>query len=244
MPLDTLHTASLFKDHLLQPKHDQPALHFTNYDFGVGAILLASFAVFVWLYAANRKRLRQVVRAFYISRYTNQLGRDELTISNRITVSLSLLFVVTFSLFISQVAEYYHYITPAESTVFFFKSAVLICVTYLVKVAAVRFFGFVFQNQKEAGDYSLIVLLFCNILGLFLLPVVICMAFIRDVSPEVFIYTGAGVFATFLLIRVLRGVLIGLNSVKVSGFYLFLYLCTLEILPFVVMVKLFMINLK
>jgi hypothetical protein len=241
---DTLHTTSLFKDHLLQPKHDKPELHFTNFDFGVAAILLVSFTVFVWLYAANRKRLNQVVRAFYVSRFTNQLGRDELTLGNRVTISLSVLFVVTFSLFISQVAEYYHYINAGERTVFFFKTASVICIAYLVKVAAVRFFGFVFQNQKEAADYSLMIFLFCNTLGLFLLPVVICMAFVRNVSPMVFIYTGACIFGIFLLIRVLRGVLIGLNSVKVSRFYLFLYLCTLEILPFVVIVKLFMINLK
>jgi hypothetical protein len=70
------------------------------------------------------------------------------------------------------------------------------------------------------------------------------MACVKDVSPEVFIYSGGSVFVLLLLIRVLRGVLIGFNSIRVSKFYLFLYLCTLEILPFVIMAKLFMQNVN
>jgi hypothetical protein len=244
MSNDSLHTHSLFEGHLLQATKQEPTLHITNYDYGIAFLLLVSFTVFVWLYAANRKRLNQVIRAFYINRYTNQLGRDELTLGNRVTVSLSLLFIVIFSLFVTQVAEYYRYVQVGKGTAFFFEVAAATCVMYLVKLAVIRFFGFIFQIQKEAIDYSLMIILFCNTLGLFLLPIVTCMAFIKNISPLLFIYSGLGLFATMLLIRTLRGVLIGLGSAKVSRFYLFLYLCTLEILPFVVIVKLFMINVK
>ncbi|MFL5764573.1 MAG: DUF4271 domain-containing protein [Bacteroidia bacterium] len=244
MPIDTLHTTSIFEGHLLQPKHEKPELHFTHFDFGIAAILLAAFAIFVWLYASNRKRLNQVVRAFYVSRYTNQLGRDELTLGNRVTISLAVLFIVTSSLFATQVAEYYHYSDPCHRTLFFSKAMLLITGAYITKLALVRFSGFIFQTQRETSDYTLLIFLFCDTLGLFLLPVVICLAFVSNIPPLIFIYGGLGLFAIFLLIRILRGFLIGLNSVRVSRFYLFLYLCTLEILPFVVIVKLFMINLQ
>ena len=241
--VDSNAVASIFDGHLLTKTSEKPQLHFTDFDFGVAAVLLFAFVLFVWLYATNRKRLNQVIKAFYLSRLTNQSGREELSLGNRVSIFLAVLFVVSFSLFIYQVAEYYGY-NQENDVLFFFKLALLISLVYGLKILFVRFFGFIFQNQKESGDYSLMIFLFCNILGLFLLPIVICLAFVKDVSPVIFIYTGLGVFALLLLIRVLRGLLIGINSIRVSKFYLFLYLCTLEILPFVFMVKLFMQNIK
>lgn len=241
--LDTSSTASLFDGHLLTKTSEKPQLHFTDFDFGVASVLLFAFVLFVWLYATNLKRLNQVIKAFYLTRLTNQSGRDELSLGNRVSIFLYVLFVVSFSLFIYQTAAYYGY-KEENDVLFFFKLAFLICLVYGLKLLFVRFFGFIFQNQKESGDYSLMIFLFCNILGLFLLPIVVCMAFVKDVSPLIFIYSGLGVFVLLLLIRVLRGVLIGINSIRVSKFYLFLYLCTLEILPFVIMVKLFMQNMN
>jgi hypothetical protein len=77
-----------------------------------------------------------------------------------------------------------------------------------------------------------------------MLPVVVGLAFVKQLPTHLFIYTGAGIFVSFLCIRLLRGAIIGFNSIRISKFYLFLYLCTLEILPFVIMVKLFMLKIK
>ncbi len=240
---DTALTSSLFQDHLLSKQTEAPQLHFTDFDFGVASILLLAFILFVWLYSTNRKRLNQVIKAFYITRFSNQLGRDELSLGNRVSIFLSLLFVVTFSLFIYQLCIFYGYIVAETNFLFCVKIAILIAAVYGLKILVVRFFGFVFQNQKEAGDYSMMIFLFCNILGLFLLPIVVSIAFVKNVSPSIFIYSGLCVFVLLLLIRVLRGVMIGVSSNRVSKFYLFLYLCTLEILPFVIMAKLFMQNM-
>lgn len=241
---DTLTTTSLFENHLLTKKSEKPVLHFTNFDFGVAGLLLLAFILFVWLYASNSKRLNQVIKAFYINRYSNQLGRDDLSLGNRVSIFLASLFVITFSFFISRVLNFYGYTNYENSLLFFVQLALLICLIYGFKIIIVRFFGFIFQNQREASDYSMMIFLFCNILGLFLLPIVVCMAFVKDVSPSVFIYLGLGVFVLLLFIRIIRGVIIGINSTRISKFYLFLYLCTLEILPFVIMVKLFMISSK
>ena len=104
--------------------------------------------------------------------------------------------------------------------------------------------GFVFQMQKEVSDYVVTLFLFCNTLGLFMMPIVICLAFARKVNPRLFIVAGGIILATFLCARLVRGLIIGINSVRVSRFYLFLYLCTLEILPLVVLLKLFLIRIS
>lgn len=242
--VDTTKTESLFQHNLLQVRGDTPQLHITQYDYGVASILFFAYLLFIWLYTINRKRLNQVIKAFYVNRYANQLAREEVSIGNRVTIFLSTLFVLTFALFVSQVANYYGFFIRDNQFLFFIKVALIIIGAYGLKMLSVRIFGFILQKQKEANDYAMTVFLFCNTLGLFMLPIVVCLAFVRQVPSEFFIYCGFIIFGSFLCIRLLRGIIIGLNSLRISKFYLFLYLCTLEILPFVIMVKLFLLKMR
>jgi hypothetical protein len=242
--IDTSKTESLFHHNLLRVRKETPQLHITKYDYGVASILFFAYLLFVWLYAINRKRLNQVIKAFYVNRYANQLAREEVSIGNRVTIFLSTLFVLTFALFVSQVANYYGFFIGDNQFILFIKVALIIIAAYGLKMLSVRIFGFIFQTQKEANDYAMTVFLFCNTLGLFMLPVVVCLAFVKQAPSELFIYCGYIIFGSFLCIRLLRGLIIGLNSIRISKFYLFLYLCTLEILPFVIMVKLFLLKTR
>ena len=237
-------TASIFQNSLLTAKDPKPVLHFTRYDYTVASILFFSFILFVWLYATNRKRLNQVISAFYVNRYANQLAREEISLGNRVSVFLSTLFVTTITLFILQVNQYYGFLLFQEGSFTFLFIGLIILVIYTGKMIVIRLLGFIFQVQKEALDYSTTVFLFGNTLGLFMMPIVICLSFARQVSPLIFIYSGFAILATFLCARLVRGLIIGINSTRVSRFYLFLYLCTLEILPFVVMMKLFFLKIN
>ncbi len=231
-------TTSLFTGHLLQPKHSEPILHSTNYDYIISGMLLFSYAMFVWLYVTNRKRLNQVVKGLFMVRYANQLAREEVSMGNRVVVFLSALFVFTLTLFLNQIAIYYGVPSPFGIVSTFFLTALTIFVIYAVKLLTVHVTGVIFETRKEVEEYIISVLLFCNSVGLFLLPVVICITFLRQINPSVFIYTGTLLFVIFLITRIVRGLIIGLKSKRVSKFYLFLYLCTLEIMPLALMVKL------
>jgi hypothetical protein len=230
---------SMFQKHLLEVKHPTPIIHYTQYDYLVTCVLFFSYAMFVWLYVSNSKRLNQIVKGLYVGRYANQLAREEVSIGNRVVIFLSALFVFTLTLFLYQSASYFGFLPGNNVVGTFFITVLLIFSIYGIKLLTIRAVGFVFEIQKEIREYTISVFLFCNALGLFLLPVVICLAFLKQVNPSVFIYSGITIITVFLLTRLARGLIIGFNSTRVSKFYLFLYLCTLEIVPIVIMVKLF-----
>jgi hypothetical protein len=238
---DTSLSPSLFSGHELPVKNNAPVIHFTNYDYAVALILFISFCTFVWLYVSNQKKLGQLIRGFYLNRSGNQLSRDEYSVSNRVGFLLSLLFLFTIPLFAGQVVEYYGINVKMERTSMYIALVIGLCAMYFLKYLSIRLSGFIFKVGKEALDYSSAMFVFINILGLFMLPVVICMEFVKQVNPQIFIYTGCFFIFGFLCMRVLRGIVIGAASNRVSKFYLFLYLCTLEIVPFVIMVKLLML---
>jgi hypothetical protein len=237
---DTAAAVSLFQKHLLEMKHQNPVIHYTQYDYLVTSVLFFSYSMFVWLYISNSKRLNQIVKGLYVGRYANQLAREEVSIGNRAVIFLSALFVLTLTLFFYQIASYFGFLQGDNVVGTFCIIALIIFSIYSVKLLVIRAVGFVFETQKEIREYTISVFLFCNTLGLFLLPVVICLAFLKQVNPSVFIYSGITLIAVFLFTRLIRGLIIGFNSTRVSKFYLFLYLCTLEIVPLVIMVKLFM----
>lgn len=225
----------------MSPVDPKPKIHYTNYDYGIFLAIFISFVVFVWLYVSNRKRLGQFIKGFYTSKSGSPLSRDEFSGTGRISFVLSLLFLLTMTLFAGQVAGYYGLEVPGGIIARYAAIALGLLVIYGGKILVVQVSGFVFKTGKETGEYVSTLLLFTNLLGLFLLPVVMCLAFFRQVSPAVFIYTGYAIICGFLTVRLIRGLAIGINSSRVSGFYLFLYLCTLEIIPFIVLIKAFML---
>lgn len=239
---DTLSTTSLFQNHLLELKNPKPVIHYTRYDYLVTAVLFFSYIMFVWLYVSNRKRLNQIVMGLYAGRYANQLAREEVSMGNRVMIFLSALFVFTMSLFFYQTATYFGLLPVNGMWSIFFIIALVIFSVYGIKLLVIKMLGFLFETQKEIREYIISIFLFCNAVGLFMLPVVICLAFLKQVDPTVFIYTGVAIIVIFFLSRLVRGVIIGLSSTRVSKFYLFLYLCTLEMVPLAIMVKLFILR--
>lgn len=242
---DSISAHSLFENHLLPAKSPEPQLHITQHDFWVAGILLLLYALFVWLYVSNRKKLNQVIRAFYINRSGGQLSRDDLAIGNRVAVFLSIFFIVTSTIFISHLLPFYGFdFFSSNFTLLSIVTGILVAIAYGFKLLTIKIIGYIFKVQKEAAEYSMLVFLFCNTLGLFMLPIVIGLTFIDQVSPSVFINTGLALIAFFIGVRTVRGLFLGLNSSRISKFYLFVYLCTLEILPLIVLAKLFTLEFK
>ena len=236
---DSLKETSLFRNHLLAAKNIDTKFHYTHYDYLPATILFVSFLLLVWLYVSNLKQINQIIKGFYLSRYANQLSRDEFSPGNRVTIFLTLLFILTISLFISQTLSYYGVGNFANNFPrLYLISTAAVIIIYLVKLLTVSFTGFIFQSEKASSDYIMTIFLYFNTLGLILFPVVICLAFVRQVSPVVFIYTGLFVIAAFILTRLFRGFIIWMNTLRGSTFYLFLYLCALEIMPFFILFKL------
>ena len=242
---DSSFAPSLFKDHLLTVKNYRSEIHFTNYDFLISGVLLFLYLLFVWIYVSNYKKLSQIIKGLYFNRNYNQLSRDELSIGNRVSFFLSIFFIVTLTLFISRVMAHYGLRLYSTDVPFLdVVTALALIAAYSVKFATIKLLGYVCKLKKEANDYMGTVFLFCNALGLLMLPVVICLTFVKQVPPVFFIYAGMGIIAIFFSVRIIRGFILGFNSSEISKIYLFMYLCSLEILPIVILVKLFTLNLK
>jgi hypothetical protein len=86
-------------------------------------------------------------------------------------------------------------------------------------------------------EYIFNIFLSANAIGLFLFPVIICLEY-ANISARYLMNIGLFMLLLFYTIRVLKGIAIAYVSGRFSVFHLFLYLCALEILPLIVLIKL------
>jgi hypothetical protein len=109
---------------------------------------------------------------------------------------------------------------------------------YVVKIISTRMLGFVFEVKEAAREYAYNIVLFNKTVGLLLFPVTLLLAYARQIPSSWLIGLGLGLWGLVLLYRLLRLSFIGFSVRGVSIFYIILYLCTLEILPVLVIIKL------
>jgi len=74
------------------------------------------------------------------------------------------------------------------------------------------------------------------VIGLFLFPITLFLAYSPLQMAEPFVFTALLLFLAMITYRMIRG-LFNAASSGVPVFYIFFYICTLEILPLVVCLK-------
>jgi hypothetical protein len=98
-----------------------------------------------------------------------------------------------------------------------------------------------FPVEKEIGRYQFLMLVFNGVLGLFLLPFNFLIAFSGKFDGFLVFWT-LGVILVFYAYRALRAGSIGGKILRDTPFHFLLYLCTVEIAPVVLLIKLAMLQ--
>jgi hypothetical protein len=205
----------------------------------IWGIFLLNLLLFTWGRLFYRKRIAMIFKAFFARRLMNQLVREGDLFNERIAISLSLIFITSVSLFI------YSGFGVAGVTFIRYEGLVLFGEIlagtigfFGLKLLFIRLIGHVFKNYNQSHEYLTTEFLFYLVLGMLITPLMLLICY----TKTVYIYYFVAFFVAFwFLYKFLRGFSIGLSHSKFSILYLFLYLCTLEILPALVLIKIALI---
>ncbi len=200
-------------------------------------ILFFSFTLIVILRVFDFRKLSLLFSGFARASAVGAIYREEYAITSRISLLLLLNYLLIFPLFIWQVLGYFE--APRDGLAGFAFISALILLVYFIKIITTKILGNIFQIKQASTEYVNNILLFNKTIGLLLFPICLLLAFARQIPPEILIWTGIVSWALILIYRLLRVILIGMANSSVSFLFIILYLCTLEILPFVVILKVF-----
>lgn len=153
--------------------------------------------------------------------------------------ALFIIFFISSGIFILQLlqsfsspikSEYYLYLIP----LFLFLFTILISLSKILNYIS----GKVFLQSEISSEYNNNINAFIQTLGIILVPITILISY-TNVS-KVFIYIGIIMVLIIYLLKIVRLFKINIRK-QLNILYMFLYLCTLEIIPVLYIIKIFII---
>lgn len=151
-----------------------------------------------------------------------------------------LLFVPNFSLLIYAPLIYYNYLiySPINSHFGTYLLIVLVALTFfLIKYVLIYFFGLLFRLEALCSKYNFNHTLFFITDGLVLIPFVFLFYFLPNNLQFSILIASIIAISILFLFRLIRGFALVFKNTKASQFYLFVYLCTVEFLPIIIIYK-------
>lgn len=162
---------------------------------------------------------------------SNNLLQTQLDRIQYVFYVLSLAFMLYF-------LELRYEIRPYElqnGLLFLFNMA-LLALLFLGRIVLHNIAGFLFNQLKIVREYLYNIFVFNKLSGLVVLPLMFLMVYTRGLMQDIVIWTSYCILLAIFLLRLIRGMVFSYRK-DVLSFYMFLYLCALEIAPIVLIYR-------
>jgi hypothetical protein len=196
------------------------------------------FSLLAWVLSLNRDILRKVYRAALNENFSALLFREQ-----RFATTQYLYYIIYFVFFIT--GGMFLYLIGREFgwSAWVFRSIWscigLVSVVYLLRHLTLNILGNTYPVTKEATHFSFSILLHNILLGIGLIPVTLFLAFGPESLDRPVAIAGIAFCGLVYLMRQFRGLVIGGSFLGSSPLHFFIYLCAVEILPLITLVKFF-----
>ena len=234
-PKELTETISVFGKHQLLPVHSGPVAIIRQSTDWITILLLVCLLLFAWIQTASHKRFAQIFKAVMQPHSVNQLEREGNLFRERITLSLGAIYYIVGSVFIFQLFNAF-YTLPREIDNLSFTALILAALfSYqMLKSLLIYTSGIIFKTAESSRYYQLNTLIFNQITGIVVFPFAIMALYWENTT---FLIIGGIIVSLLFGYRLFRGILTGMANKNYNLLYLFLYLCTLEILPLLLLLK-------
>ena len=190
----------------------------------ISFLLIAMLKSFYWNHA------KLLFMGIFAQRYANQYLREENAFTERVSFITFLLMSINISLIILK-------LVPKTSVLETFSLIVGVMLFFIIKIGLILLLGSIFRVKDIAKLGIFFSLLFDRTFGFLLFPLIILVYFFAfNITPFIMLIL-AIIFIVLLLLKLFWLWKIGTNAFGLSHFYIFLYLCTLEISPLLLLGK-------
>lgn len=200
--------------------------------------LLIVFSVLVWSRLWYEKQLRPLISSLFNYQLIHKSWANPNTTHERMSYFLNLNYFLVMGLFTFLVAHLaganYGGMPPL---VFLLVLLIFWVLVYILQRTGFKFFGYLLELPHIFGEYYFHIQYINKSGGLFLVPIVLGLAFVPPGLSMVVLWCGISLVAGLYLLRLSRGLKIFMAA-GVLKIHLLLYLCTLEIVPLLVCYKL------
>lgn len=202
-------------------------------EFYLLVMIILFFALIRVVFARYMQNLFTVM--FRASLKQKQI-REQLSQTPLPSLLLNIFFVLVAGTFAAFLVRYYNQFSDVNFWLLVLYSSVIISLIYFFKFLVLKFTGWVFNLRGAANTYIFIVFLINKILALFLLPLVILIAF-QSAEADIWVTISYILIVIALVYRYLASFGPIRSEIKVKQIHFFLYLCAFEIAPLLLIYK-------
>ncbi len=200
-------------------------------------LLLVLFLYFALIRLIFAKYLGDLFMLFFRSTLRQQQLREQLLQSPLPSLLLNILFVLTGSLYASLLFRYNKLMPETNLWLLWLNCLLVLVVVYSGKFLVLKTMGWVLRISRATDIYLFVVFMVNKMAGIFLLPVILLLAFPEPQLLPVIISLSLFVLALLLVYRFLVSYRLIRNEIKLNLFHFFLYLCAFEIAPLLLIFK-------
>jgi hypothetical protein len=183
------------------------------------------------------KYLNNLLSLFFRVTMRQQQIREQVLQTPLPSLLLNLLFVISAGLYLTFIARYLGVVQETNEWILLAYSIAFISVIYAGKFLFLKFTGWVFNVSNATDTYIFIVFLVNKMIGMFLLPFLLIMAFPPSPLYSVAVVISLVLIVLLFLYRFFISYRPIRNEIKVGKFHFFLYLCAFEIAPLLLIYK-------
>ena len=196
---------------------------------------LLLFFAFIKLFF--NKYLQNLFSVFFRISLKQKQMREQLLQAPLPSLLLNIFFVITSSIYIAFLLRIYRFNVTENFWWLLLYCVLVVLVVYLVKFLALKFVGWVFNMREASSTYIFIVFLINKLLGIFLMPFLVLMAFSETGLVSVWITLSYIVIFLAFAYRYVSALGPIRREINVSPLHFFIYLCAFEIIPVILIYK-------
>jgi len=164
----------------------------------------------------------------FAQRYANQFLREENAFTERVNVITFFLMSINFTLIILKITETFGLLSVGLILVY-------VSSFFFFKMKLINILGFILKTKDLSKLAVFFSMLFDRALGFLLFPLIVLLYFFSFEITTIVLVTSYILLIILILMKLFWLWKIGTNSFGIPQFYIFLYLCVLEIFPLLIL---------
>lgn len=192
---------------------------------------------------SSPKKFFDLLSASFSLQASKQLFREDYKLNKRIPIFFTINFILVLSFLVFKTNVYFNnaLVSQFSSVGQYLFFVIVVISVYLIKFLVTNFLS-LFLNVEDLGkEYLFNVLVYYHSLSFVIFPILIFLEFSK-IPTHYFLYPALIISGGFYLLRLIRTLYIGYFEQNIAIVRIFMYLCALEILPLLILVKFLFLN--
>lgn len=232
----------IFNNHLLKPVHDGAIFNSSYHNYWPSVVLFFACCILILLKVTMPARTLRVINAAYSLQVARQIERENYGPFKRISILLNIVFIIVMAFVFYKLNQVFGGILKGQSGYFqYMFFALVIILVYTVKFFVANIIGFITQTKPVIDEYINNTLIINQSIGVLLLPAMV-IAELSPLEPVWILFPSVLFIVLGYAVRLYRGFVFSGVEQGIGILQLFVYLCALEILPLLVLIKFLVVN--